>query len=257
MPIRTKPFSEVTLRDVEDLIPREIQEDTTIEFKRQLDLETRDHKTEFLKDVSAMANAAGGTIIYGAVEGDGDERGQIVRIQGQALNRDETALQITNLLRDGLDERLDGVLFKALPTEHAGEYVCVLRIPASPLAPHRVKLHEKPQFYLRGQVSSAPMNTRQIREMILQRESAVDRALALVESRTPTEGPRGCAKRHRSLRGGALYQPGSGDPARHTALPRAGWVAARSGSPGTTSLCGRARGRYAFRSRALLGGRHV
>jgi hypothetical protein len=184
MPIRNKPFSTITLQDVESLITREIREDTTIEFKRQLNLDDRDQKAEFLKDISAMANALGGTIIYGAVEGEGDQRGQIVRVQGQMLEPDAVELQITNLLRDGLDERLDGVLFRALPIGDTGEYVCVLRIPTSPLAPHRIKYGEKPQFYARGSVSNSPLNTRQIREMIIQRATAMDNALAVVEKRT-------------------------------------------------------------------------
>lgn len=183
MPIRTKPWSEVTLQDVEDLIAREIREDSTIEFKRQINLTGSEARAEFLKDVSAMANAVGGTIIYGAVEGEGNQRGQIVDIKGQALDRDQLELQITNILRDGLDERLDGVLFAALPTGATGEYVFVLRVPASPLAPHRISTG-KSQFYRRGSVSNDFMNTRQIREMILQRETAVDRARLLVEGRT-------------------------------------------------------------------------
>jgi hypothetical protein len=183
MPIRTKPWSEVSLADVEDLITREIREDSTIEFKRELALATGDQQREFLKDVTAMANAVGGTIIFGAAEGRGDGRGQIVQIQGQALDRDDVEQKIMNLLRDKLDERLDGVLFKALPSGIPGEYVCVLRIPASPLAPHRIKSGGD-QFYMRGSVSNSPMDTRQIREKFLQRETAAERALALIDIRT-------------------------------------------------------------------------
>jgi hypothetical protein len=183
MPIRTKPWSEVTLQDVEDLITREVLEDSTIEYKGQLDLATGDEKREFLKDVTAMANAVGGTIIYGGVEGKGDRRGLLIELKGQVLNRDEVHLQIMNLLRDALDERLDGVLFKALETSVEREYIVVLRIPASPLAPHRLKSGGD-QFFARGTVSKAPMNTRQIREMILQRATAMDKALEIVEQRT-------------------------------------------------------------------------
>jgi hypothetical protein len=184
LPIRTKPWSEVVLQDVTDLILREVREDGGIEFKRQLNLATRNDKAEFLKDVSGMANGVGGTIIYGAAEGDGEQRGQIVRLRGQALEPDAVGLQITNLLRDALDERLDGVMFKALPTAMSGEFVCVLRVPASPLAPHRIALGEKPQFYVRGSAATTPMNTHQIREMMLQRVTAEDRVIDEVERRT-------------------------------------------------------------------------
>lgn len=185
MPIRTKPFTEISLADVQDLIAREVREDTTLEFKRQLNLENRDQRYEFLRDVTAMANAGGGTIIYGAVEGsEGDRRGRIVAIQGQVLEPDDTDRKIQQLLRDGVDERLTGVLFKALPTDVSGERVCVLRIPSSPLAPHRITLGEKAQFYLRGSGSNHPMNTRQLRESMLLRATAQDRALELINKRT-------------------------------------------------------------------------
>nr|WP_236676385.1 ATP-binding protein [Chryseolinea lacunae] len=54
-----------TITDIDNLITSEIQENSGLEYKRA---QAIDDKDEISKDVSAMANAGGGTIIYGVAE---------------------------------------------------------------------------------------------------------------------------------------------------------------------------------------------
>lgn len=183
MPIRTKAFTQIALTDVQDLIDREVREDRTIEYKERVDLESREGKVEFLKHVTAFANAAGGTIVIGAVEGEGDRRGVIVAFRGLHGSPDALGLSIAAALRDGVDERLEGVLHRPIAVGD-GTHLHIVRVPASPLAPHMIKLRTaEGRHYLRGNVSSDPMTARQIRELAIRTETAVVRAESVVEKR--------------------------------------------------------------------------
>lgn len=181
MPIRTIPFQQIQGSHVEELRRREIREDRTLDYKESMLLESRDHKHELLKDVTALANASGGTLIYGVAEGEGDDRGLIKDLPGLTIDVDATHGVVDNLLRDGVDERILGVLHKAV-AKGDGRYLYVIRVPPSSLAPHMVTIGPQ-RFYLRGNTASDPMNARQIKEVALRTSSAEDRALAIVVER--------------------------------------------------------------------------
>jgi hypothetical protein len=197
MPIRSKPFDEITAADALELIEREVTENRTLDFKQELKLDDSG-KFELLKDVVAMANASGGTILYGAVEGDDERRGQIVGLRPMALEKDRDESTISNILRDGIDERINGVLHRAVPYD--GGFLYIVRVPQSPLAPHMVTVRSsRPRFYLRATVTNDPMDARQIKEAALRASSAEERAQNTIEQRTSVLHAR-AANREASLR---------------------------------------------------------
>jgi hypothetical protein len=181
MPIRTIPFESITELHLQDMIDRGVREDHTLDFKRELKL-SDSGKLDLLEDVTSMANASGGTIIYGAREGDGPKRGVIVGILPLSIEPDAFSLSVENLLRDNVDERVMGIRHGAFEVE--GGHIYVVRIPASPLAPHLITLRShRDRFFLRGSVSNQPMNARQIREVALRSESAYERAQKRIADR--------------------------------------------------------------------------
>lgn len=183
MPLRSRPFDAITEADVRDLIARQVREGPTLDYKQALDF-SESGRLDFLGDVTAMANGAGGTLLYGAAEGEGEDRGLIVDVRSLALAPDETDLRVANLLRDGVEERIAGIRHGTVPLA-AGGYAYVVRVPASPLAPHMVTLpSRRPRFYRRGNVSNEPMNVQQIKEVAARGDAAAARAAALVVART-------------------------------------------------------------------------
>lgn len=179
MSLLSRPFDAVTEADVHELVARQAREGPTLDFKQTLDL-SESGRLDFLGDVTAMANSAGGTLVYGAVEGDGEDRGLIVGVRPLALTPDDVDLRVAHLLRDGVEERVPGVRHRAVPLA-AGGYVYVVRVPASPLAPHMVTLPSKrPRFYRRGNVSNEPMNVQQIKDAAARGAAAEARAAALI-----------------------------------------------------------------------------
>lgn len=203
MPIRTKSFTEIALADVQSLVERQVLEGHTLEYKRTVDLDSKDAKDEILKDVSAFANGYGGTIIYGVVEGEGDERGLPTKLEGLDIAPDMFAAALDNLIQDRLDERLTGVLHKAIPLGD-GTHLYVVRVPASPLAPHMISGRtSQPRFYLRANTVNAPMDMRQVKEAVMQRSGAVDRAREVVSARL--DHLRDRAVKHRESAVGKSY----------------------------------------------------
>lgn len=184
MPIRVAPFESIDAALIESLGELGVREGRTLDFKRDLNLVGRDAHSEFLKDVTAFANASGGTLLYGVEEGTGAEEGMAGTFTGISLPEpDATHRQIENLLRDSVDERLMGVLHRVVPRAD-GCFYYVVRVPASPLAPHMVTVGaHRSKFFLRANSTTETMDARQIKETSLKAATAFDRASTIVEER--------------------------------------------------------------------------
>lgn len=183
MPVRSVPWDELGEQHVQQMIDRRIRESRTLDYKGTLKLDDSG-KLDLLEDVSAMANAGGGTIVYGAIEGEGEDKGLIVRYEAMAMDPDGTDLTIANLLRDNIDERIHHVRHRAIPV-NGGGFLYVVRVPASPRSPHMVTLRSKrDRFFLRTNVSNEPMRMQQIREAVLRSDTAVEHAHRRIDQRT-------------------------------------------------------------------------
>jgi hypothetical protein len=88
-----------TLAEVGELISGKVPEGQRLDYKSELHLDTKTQKAEAAKDVSGMANAQGGWILFGVGE---DESGEPL------------PAEITPLAADGLQTRLENILDSAL-----------------------------------------------------------------------------------------------------------------------------------------------
>src|SRR5690348_11738053 len=106
-----------------------IAESRQLEFKQNIGNSDEEIK-EFLKDVSAMANAAGGDIVYGIVEAvdqNGNTTANAVNgVAGQ--NADDVSLRLDNLVRDCIKPRLVGCGIQHVPLAN-GNSCFVVRVP--------------------------------------------------------------------------------------------------------------------------------
>jgi len=94
-----KQLNEIDEEDLLRLIG--VGESKQLEFKENLGAADEDIKG-FLKDLSAMANATGGDVIYGVVQGvDANGNTVATSVDGlPALNADDFILRLENLIRD-------------------------------------------------------------------------------------------------------------------------------------------------------------
>jgi hypothetical protein len=178
------PLTAITRQHLDKLVTDAMSENHRLDFKATLDLSNRDGQVELLRDITAMANADGGLLVFGVNEGSGEDSGVAVAITG--LEGDPALLQerIEGLLRTSVDERISGVLQHWVPLENA-RFVHLLRVPASPLAPHMISniKTSSARFFVRANTSNEPMTIGQIKDSALKRAGAVDRAQSRIDER--------------------------------------------------------------------------
>lgn len=137
MDLRDKNLSEIKEVDLRSLLENKVPESRYIEYKSRLPGRTDEAKKEFLADVSSFANADGGDIIYGIIEKDGIP----VEICGlQEENPEEQIQFLENLLRNGVEPHIPGVIPQKIDLSEEKGWALVVRIPKSWRGPHMVIL---------------------------------------------------------------------------------------------------------------------
>jgi hypothetical protein len=157
---------------VRDAIP----ESRTHDYKRQFYGAGEDQAHELLKDVSAFANTIGGQIIIGI-----DDKAGTLKIIGVDKDLVEAeSRRMSQILRSGLEPRLDAQIE---PFELDGKTLVSVSVPASHLAPHRVKNGNKSFFYYRTNTISESMDIYQIRDAFSRTRGLLDNARAFRNNR--------------------------------------------------------------------------
>ncbi|MHB1744163.1 MAG: AlbA family DNA-binding domain-containing protein [Acidobacteriaceae bacterium] len=134
---------------IQNLIDSEVAESLTLEYKQKLPSDQSEEKREFLYDVAAMSNAAGGDIVYGIV----DRRGQDNQSTGIAdsfavmkLSNPQTDIdRLSNLIKDGIAPRLSGIIMQTVNCPDGD--VLVIRVPRSWSKPHMVTIGAVNKFF--------------------------------------------------------------------------------------------------------------
>jgi hypothetical protein len=168
MALHETPLHEVDLPALQRLIDHKVGETLRLEYKRVLPTKQEDSRREFLKDVSAFANAAGGDLLYGV-----DEEDSVAKELVGVGNEDVPAL--LNLLRDSIEPRIPGIDHRFVELgEDRG--VVIFRVPSSVHGPHMVRLGNYRQFFIRGSTGSHPMSTSEVRQVVLKTADWRERA---------------------------------------------------------------------------------
>lgn len=156
-----------TLKMLEQVVSAKTTESLTMEFKASGALDNADaKKNEISKDVSSLANSAGGTIIYGMEEdghcASGLDNGVDLKLYPKEW--------LENIVISRIHRRVDNVKIWQVPAKTAGRGYFVVEIPQSTRAPHQAS---DKRFYKRHNFQSVPMEEYEIRDIAL-RGSAPD-----------------------------------------------------------------------------------
>jgi hypothetical protein len=153
-----KSLENIDLKDLETLVNNSVAEGKTIEYKKLLPGNSDEGRKEFLSDVSSFANTSGGDLIFGVIE----ENGIATKIEGISVsNADEEIRKYDNLIRDGIEPRIQSVIHKVKIDDE--KFVFIIRINPSWTGPHRVKFRGHDKFYARNSVGKYPMDTSELR----------------------------------------------------------------------------------------------
>jgi hypothetical protein len=155
-----RTFDEITGADIAALVERRAVENRTLEFKRELPGTSDADGKEFLADVTSFANTNGGDLIFGLEEADG---GASAIHPIPNANAEREMLRLENLLRDGVEPRLQRVRLRWIGT-HPDRGVLLLRIPGSLAGPHRIRFRNSGRFYGRNSRGKYEMDTFDLRQ---------------------------------------------------------------------------------------------
>jgi Schlafen, AlbA_2 len=155
------PIEEIAEDHLRALISDGFSERRTIEYKRQLPGGTDDGKREFLADVSSLANASGGDLIFGIVTEDGVP----IDVAPLAITPDSERLRWEQAIRDGIQPRIPGVRLQEIPV--TGGHVMLVRVPKSWLGPHVVSYKNWSRFFSRTSAGKCQLDVGELRDAFL------------------------------------------------------------------------------------------
>lgn len=153
-----KPVNEWTKVDLAMLLAGEVRESLTLEYKQSAALGRESkHRNELSKDVSAFANSAGGTIVYGIVE----KHQKPFSLDEGCDDTVVTREFIEQIINSTIQPRVQGIVIQQIPLT-PGRSAYAISIPqATSLAPHQTSDNK---YYRRFNFESVPMADYEIRD---------------------------------------------------------------------------------------------
>lgn len=156
-----------TQATLERYIEQEIEESLTLEYKAAealYNIQSNGREKEIAKDVSAMANSAGGTIIYGIREHEKRE----LRHRPAALSPVDRTLcskeTLEQIISSNISPRISGIKIFPVPLDSDPTHVAyVIRIPQSDTV-HQVNRSKR--YYKRFNFEAVPMEDYEIRDVL-------------------------------------------------------------------------------------------
>lgn len=144
------PFDAVDEADLLALVAARAPETRTLEFKREIG-RGNTATAEFLRDLTAMANAQGGDLLIGVIE----EEGVAAAVPGVAIpSLDDEGQRFENIIRSCVEPRLANYLPEDQVIDHiaSGRLIRVLEDWCEPFAGYHLyypnRRHPSPAFAL-------------------------------------------------------------------------------------------------------------
>jgi hypothetical protein len=161
-------------------------ESRTLDFKRDLWADSDGGAKEWLKDITALANTAGGHIIVGADESRSDDTNILSDLPG--LDPTACASAITTLMNRARDGASPSMLMPQLQSLRlaSGLDLLIVEVQRSWNAPHMVTIKGEDRFYIRHTGKNERMNVEELRRTILQGVEPEAQAIAWRETRCST-----------------------------------------------------------------------
>lgn len=159
-----------SLEQLESLLANQTPEGRTLDYKRDLTLDTGEQKKELARDVSSLANAEGGFLVFG-VDEDAGLPTQVVGVP--STDFDALWLKMQQILDDHIQPKVRGWSFGKI--DHPKGAVVVIYVPRSWIGPHMTALPKQSHFYSRGTAGRVTLDVHEIRNAFLAATQASDR----------------------------------------------------------------------------------
>ena len=148
----------LTIHDLERLIQDGVEESQQLEYKSVL---AQNDSKEIGKDVSAMANASGGIIIYGIKEHSANRHlpESISPIDRSTFSKE----RLEQIINSNISPKVEGILIHPIQLESANQVAYVVEIPQSRTAHQNVKDY---RYYKRYNFEVLAMQDYEIRDVM-------------------------------------------------------------------------------------------
>lgn len=155
-----------SISEINELINNKIIESPYLEYKASKALQKNDEcKKQISKDVSAFANAGGGTILYGIVE----EKNYPIKIDEGFDPYETTKEWLDQVINSTINRKIEGIVIKQIEIDRGdGRVIYTVQVPQSNRAPHQAI---DKRFYTRRNFISEPMEEYEIRDVLLRKQT--------------------------------------------------------------------------------------
>ncbi len=167
----SKPLSQVTADDLRGLVDGRVREGKSIDYKLELPGPRDEDKREFLADISSLANAGGGHLLFGVAEVDATP----TAFPGVSpADMDQEILRLENMIRSGIEPRIPGVEMRPIVAPGASR-VLVIHVRQSWSMPHRVSFRDHAKFYGRNSAGKYPLDVAELRVAFTQSDTLAEK----------------------------------------------------------------------------------
>lgn len=178
-----------TIDRLKELVADGIEESSQLEYKRAASLVKNDDnkKADIVKQVAAMANAAGGTIIYGIAEFNEKEKRHLPE-KLDPVDRTETSREWLDSIIQSIQPRINGVLIHPIADDaDTNKAFYVVEVPASHTA-HQARDHV---YYKRRNFQLLPMEDYEVRDVMHRKSHPQIKASILINKSRLHRGKKG------------------------------------------------------------------
>ncbi len=189
MSIEGKGLDSITKADLDALITGEVFEKKTLDYKERLPGDSEKDSKEFLFDVSSFANAAGGHLVFGMTENNGQAK-ELIGLP--SIDPDIEIRRLESKALSGVKPRIPGVHTRAVAIGDS-KYAIVMRIPKSWVGPHLVPNNDWYRCYSRTSNGKYPLDVAELKSAFVGFETAgekingfyLDRLNKIISGQTP------------------------------------------------------------------------
>lgn len=152
-----------TVSSLQQFIENSVEESLTLEYKSADSLGRQDKKkNEITKDISSMANSAGGIVIYGITEYDQNDKRHLPEKLDPIRRTDFTKEWLENII-DNIKPKIDGLIIYPIQMEdNSNKVIYIVEIPQSTTA-HQASDY---RYYKRYNFKSVPMDDYEVKDVI-------------------------------------------------------------------------------------------
>jgi hypothetical protein len=152
-----------TIEHLKELITNGVEESQQLEYKAAQALENREVLKDIAKDVSAMANASGGVIIYGIKEHNSVDKKHLPE-SITPIKRDKFSKErLEQIINSNISPRIEGIIVHPITLDAAKEVAYIVEIPQSQTAHQSMKDFI---YYKRYNFEILPMQDYEIRDVM-------------------------------------------------------------------------------------------